>query len=502
MAFSNYQPIAVLPANGVQTDFAVPDQFYDLNDVRCVVIIGGVEVNKVRGVDYEVIVISRETLPPYRQTGLVRFNIAPVNLANVVPFILPALVQDQPFQQRPVTPREHERVHDREVQMIAMLYEFFNRGYRSPLDTPAALRFIEAGREGYVPTWDAEGNLVEGPTVLEVSSVAAFINQVVIVAGIQAQVVAVAAINDEITALSAVTADIAALGPAAPGIVALAPLDDEILALAPVATQISQLAPYAVQVGQVAAIRVEVDIVADNIAAVVNASNNMAAIIDAPNWALLAQRFATYAEDTDIPGQGGLRSAYHWAKKAESFASSINPSGLTFSVKAIGEFYEADMGEAGVAIPPSAIVAGNTWVELTAGLTGVGQFNNGKLTGESVTGSAPNVSATANVAVAGPMNGSNIELLNTTRRFMRPGSPGTRQANDNLSHGHTGTAPAHTHGYLRPAANGAQAGTGATVAGQSAQTDSGGGGALTINSSGGTEARPNNIGVRVFRKVG
>lgn len=519
MSFSTYQPLAVYPANGVQTDFNAPDWFYDEADCKAVIIVGGAEDPQVRGVDFTVIVTQREQQPPYRKQGLLRFVVPPANGLAVVTFIQPALVQDQPFQSRTVSPKEHERVHDRHVQSLAILMEFFNRGYRSPLNTPAALRYIAAGREGYVPTWDSSGNLVEGPTVGQVATVAQFIGNVNAVAAIQAEVVAVSNLDTEIVGLYAIRSDIAALGPAASGIVALAPLDDELIALAPFATQIGQLAPYSVQVGQVAAIRVDVETVADNIADIEAVVANMAAINAAPGAAAAAatsetnaaaseQRAYEWANNPENdPVDGGEFSAYHWAKKAEASAG-FDPANYRFSIKNMGEYYFADTGEAGVAIPPSAVVAGNTWVELTAGLTGVGQFNNGKLSGESVSGSAPNVTATANVAVAGPMNGVNIVLLNSERRFLRPGSPGTKEANQNLSHAHTGVAAsagAHTHGLPK----GSVTTAGARVSGASdnngtTQSDSAGAHThtLTIDANGGTEARPNNIGIRIFRKVG
>src|SRR5690606_33498451 len=140
-----------------------PDKFYDTGDVRVVLIDDGVEIPQALGVDYSVIVTGRELTPPYRQMGFARFTVPPAAGVNVVPFILPATTQDQPFEGRAVTPRQHERVHDRAVQSIAMLQEFFNRSYRSPLDTPPGLRFIAAGEGGYVPIWDDLGNLVQGP---------------------------------------------------------------------------------------------------------------------------------------------------------------------------------------------------------------------------------------------------------------------------------------------------------------------------------------------------
>lgn len=68
------------------------------------------------------------------------------------------------------------------------------------------------------------------------------------------------------------------------------------------------------------------------------------------------------------------------------------------------------------------------FIRLKAGLTGVGQYNEGKLTSESVSGSAPLITATAVVTVAGsPFNGNSVGLLEDERRFFRAGSPGTLQ---------------------------------------------------------------------------
>jgi len=61
------------------------------------------------------------------------------------------------------------------------------------------------------------------------------------------------------------------------------------------------------------------------------------------------------------------------------------------------------------------------FVRLTAGQSGVGGFNEGLLTAESVSGSAPLVTATADVAV-GPMAGQFVPLLNTEGSFVRPGT--------------------------------------------------------------------------------
>lgn len=58
----------------------------------------------------------------------------------------------------------------------------------------------------------------------------------------------------------------------------------------------------------------------------------------------------------------------------------------------------------------------------TAGETGSGGYNEGILTGETVTGTAPLVVATATVSLAGsPFDGLTIHLINTERRFVGAG---------------------------------------------------------------------------------
>ena len=68
-----------------------------------------------------------------------------------------------------------------------------------------------------------------------------------------------------------------------------------------------------------------------------------------------------------------------------------------------------------------------TYIKLEAGLTGGGQYNEGKLDNESVSGSAPLVEATAEIVDAeSPLNGQTVHLLETERRYLMPGdSPGT-----------------------------------------------------------------------------
>lgn len=56
--------------------------------------------------------------------------------------------------------------------------------------------------------------------------------------------------------------------------------------------------------------------------ALVSETNADTSEANAAASALLASRFATYPEDTDIPGTGGLRSALHWAAKSAASAAA------------------------------------------------------------------------------------------------------------------------------------------------------------------------------------
>ncbi|ARU02965.1 hypothetical protein [Yoonia vestfoldensis] len=88
----------------------------------------------------------------------------------------------------------------------------------------------------------------------------------------------------------------------------------------------------------------------------------------------------------------------------------------------------------GCPIPSNAGSA--KFIKLTAGLTGVGQYNEGLLTSESVSGSAPEITATA-VIVGGPMDGQTVPLINTEQAFLRPRTTsGTLQTQSSQDHKH------------------------------------------------------------------
>lgn len=164
--------------------------------------------------------------------------------------------------------------------------------------------------------------------------------------------------------------------------------------------------------------------------------------------------------------------------------------------RAIGELYYANTALTGVEIPPSSTFD-TVWIELTSGLTGVGGFNNGKLRTETVSGSAPLVSAFATIDVGtSPMYNTVVRLLNSEGRIIRPStSPGTLQNDAFQDHAH------------------AIVGSDGSGGGVAIINNGGGGfapnnktGVATVPATGGTpriadETRMKNIGVKTYMRI-
>lgn len=143
-------------------------------------------------------------------------------------------------------------------------------------------------------------------------------------------------------------------------------------------------------------------------------------------------------------------------------------------------------------------------------LTASDPYNAGVLINQSVTGTAPNVVATAQISLAGsPMNGATVVLLNTERTFIRPGNSGVRQSWLIESHTHSGTtesAGAHSH----PVGNARGEGVGPISNAQGSEpveriTSTGSAGAhahgFTTLATGGEETRPRNIGATYYMRI-
>jgi hypothetical protein len=71
------------------------------------------------------------------------------------------------------------------------------------------------------------------------------------------------------------------------------------------------------------------------------------------------------------------------------------------------------------------------FIKLTAGLDGVGQYNEGLLTNETITGADPLTVVTADIVV-GPNAGATINLLNSESRYVKPGVSSGTAANDKM----------------------------------------------------------------------
>ena len=141
-----------------------------------------------------------------------------------------------------------------------------------------------------------------------------------------------------------------------------------------------------------------------------NALNELAAAIDNdPNF---AARMAT---------QLGLKAnAADVYAKTEVYSKSQMDALLAASWAFIPIGVKVPLSDnlAGVVAPPTN--QAYRYIKLTAGLTGAGGYNNGVLGSESVSGSAPQVQASAVVNLSSsPLNGQTVRLINTERRFLR-----------------------------------------------------------------------------------
>jgi hypothetical protein len=143
-----------------------------------------------------------------------------------------------------------------------------------------------------------------------------------------------------------------------------------------------------------------------------------------------------------------------------------------------------------------------------AKLTADDPYNAGILINESVSGSAPNLTAVGTVDLPGArLHGKVLSLINTDRRFIRAGNAGTKGQSQNLSHDHEGRTTEdglHNHQVPqgRPNAN-SGAGLGYNPSGFGSNTSSNGSHRhiLEINADGGDEARPAYIGATYYIRI-
>ncbi|MBV7408209.1 hypothetical protein [Maritimibacter sp. DP1N21-5] len=154
----------------------------------------------------------------------------------------------------------------------------------------------------------------------------------------------------------------------------------------------------------------------------------------------------------------------------------------TFAIMPIGMPFPVWDHLTGAVVPSNA--GTQKFIKLTAGLTGAGQFNEGLLASESVTGSAPLVVATAQI-VGGPMTGQTVSLINTEGRYIIAGTTSGVVRMDQMQQ-ITGTLPDNAWGGISGAS-----GAFSRVAGSNSRgaTGSGGDNNLSFNSANSPNAR-------------
>lgn len=158
--------------------------------------------------------------------------------------------------------------------------------------------------------------------------------------------------------------------------------------------------------------------------------------------------------------------------------------------KQIGEPFGLWTHLAGCPLPDNSGTA--KFIELTVGLTGSGQYNEGLLGSESTTGSGHEIVHTAEILV-GPMTGATVHLINSMERFRRPSeTSGTLQDDTVGPHVH-----ATNDNRIVQTSGGTSLGSGGGnfYNGNFSVT------ATTITSGGGPQTQPIAITEKVFMRI-
>lgn len=142
----------------------------------------------------------------------------------------------------------------------------------------------------------------------------------------------------------------------------------------------------------------------------------------------------------------------------------------------------------GVTAPPTDN-ANYRYIKLTAS----DSYNTGVLTGESISGSAPLVQATAVISDASsPLDGQTVRLINTERRVLRAGQSGVVEADDIASHTHAVNVSAYSG---TPGTYNSRLSGGFNTDLYPAT------GLFGINNTGGSETRAKNIGADFYVRI-
>lgn len=102
-----------------------------------------------------------------------------------------------------------------------------------------------------------------------------------------------------------------------------------------------------------------------------------------------------------------------------------------FTGTAIGDTISLPTHLTGIVEPP--LNASFRYIKLTAGESGAGEYNESVLTGETVTGTAPLLVATAVINfTSSPINGQTVNLINSEGRYIKPGVTSGTVSNDKM----------------------------------------------------------------------
>lgn len=174
-------------------------------------------------------------------------------------------------------------------------------------------------------------------------------------------------------------------------------------------------------------------------------------------------------------------------------------------MKPLGEVFPLWDHLTGCEVPPTNDTRFR-YVKLTGTTGAVDAYNVGVLGNAVVSGVAPSATVKAPVVLTGsPMLGANVELINSSKRFIRPGPSGVAEDSQNLSHNHTATQASHSHTTSIPRyVQDAQSNQGlhlTQTSGTVSYTSSAVTPAITVQNNGGDESRPNNIGATYYMRV-
>ena len=190
---------------------------------------------------------------------------------------------------------------------------------------------------------------------------------------------------------------------------------------------------------------------------------------DAASSAALSAATASYSEDRAIAAETSASNA------------AASEAAAAASLRAIGEPFALWDHIVGCPIPSNSGAA--KFIRLTAGQSGVGGYNEGLISGESVSGSSPDIVATATISV-GPMAGQTVRLINTTAEFLRPGTTSGVLQDDEFK--------SHTHGAFFAVAG---------ASGGAVGVASDNGSSFQTSATGGTETRPRNISGTFYLRI-